>query len=209
MVVVHLVFIALVCLPGKDQNKKLCMEIILMRHGKPAFTGSAKVTSRQMCNWIAEYDLSDTGEDIPPDSSKSLAFSASRTISSPLLRALSSLKALGLEPDVIDEVFREAGLPVFNLPGFRLSPTLWAAIFRVMWLCGLSRNVERMGKAKQRAAQAANSLVGLAKASDDPVLLMGHGMMNRLIARELRALGFKESRCQSNGYWNASIYRPQ
>ena len=185
------------------------MEIILMRHGKPALTGSAKVTSREMCNWITEYDLSDTGEDIPPDFSKSLAFSASRIISSPLPRALSSLKALGLEPDVIDEVFREAGLPVFHLPGFRLSPIVWAAFFRVMWLCGLSRNVERVGIAKRRAAQAANSLVGLANASDGPVLLMGHGVMNRLIARELKSLGFKEYCCQGNGYWNASIYRLQ
>jgi len=185
------------------------MEIILMRHGKPAFTGSAKVTSREMSNWITEYDLADTGRDIPPESSKSLAFSASRIISSPLPRALSSVKALGFEPHVIDETFREAGLPVFHLPGFRLSPTVWAAFFRVMWLCGLSRNVERVGTAKQRAAQAANSLVGLAKASDGPVLLMGHGVMNRLIARELRSLGFKEDCSQGNGYWNASIYRLQ
>lgn len=205
---VHPVFIALVCLE-RITNKKFCMEIILMRHGKPAFKGSAKVTSREMANWIAEYDLSDTGEDIPPESSKSLAFSASRIISSPLPRALSSLRALGCEPDVIDEVYREAGLPVFHMPGLRLSPNVWAAIFRIMWLCGLSRNVERMGKAKQRAAQAANRLVGLAKASDGPVLFMGHGVMNRLIARELRSLGFKESRCQGNGYWNASIYRLQ
>ncbi|WP_370973293.1 histidine phosphatase family protein [Enterobacter wuhouensis] len=185
------------------------MEIILMRHGKPAFTGSAKVTSREMSNWIAEYDLSDTGEDIPLESSKLLAFSASRIISSPLPRALSSLKALGLEPDVIDKVFREAGLPVFHMPVFRLSPTVWAAFFRVMWLCGISRNVERVGIAKRRAIQAADILVAFAKGSDGPVLLMGHGVMNRLIARELRSLGFKEYCCQGNGYWNASIYRLQ
>lgn len=183
------------------------MEIILMRHGKPAFTGSAKVTSREMSNWIAEYDLSDTGEDIPPESSKSLAFSAWRIISSPLPRALSSLKALGLEPDVIDKVFREAGLPVFHMPGFKLSPTVWAAFFRVMWLCGISHNVERVEIAKRRAVQAADILVAFAKGSDGPVLLMGHGVMNRLIARELRSLGFKEYCCQGNGYWNASIYR--
>ena len=178
-----------------------------MRHGKPAFIASEKIESREMCNWIARYDLSDTGEDTPPDSSKSLAVSASRIISSPLPRALSSLRALGLKPDVIDEAFREADLPVFHLPGLRLSPIVWAAIFRVMWLCGLSRNAERMGKAKQRAAQAANNLVGLANASDGPVLLMGHGVMNQLIARELRSLGFKECCIQGNSYWNASIYR--
>jgi len=186
---------------------ELYMEIILMRHGKPAFAGSAKVTSCEMYGWITKYDLADTGDDIPPESGKSLAFSASRIISSPLPRALSSLKALGPEPDVIDAVFREAGLPVFHIPGFRLSPAVWAAFFRVMWLCGLSRNVERVGTAKRRAAQAANSLIRLAKTSDGPVLLMGHGVMNRLIARELRSLGFKEYRCQGNGYWNASIYR--
>jgi len=185
------------------------MEIILMRHGKPAFTGSAKVTSREMSNWIAEYDLSDTGEDIPPESSNSLAFSASRIISSPLPRALSSLKALGLEPDVIDEVFREADLPVFHMPGFRLSPSVWAAFFRVMRLCGISRNAERVKIAKKRAVQATNILIAFAKRSDGSVLLMGHGVMNRLIARELRSLGFKKYCCQGNGYWNASIYRLQ
>lgn len=178
-----------------------------MRHGKPAFTGSAKVTSREMSNWIAGYDLSDTGEDIPLESSKLLAFSASRIISSPLPRALSSLKALGLEPDVIDKVFREAGLPVFHMPYFRLSPTVWAAFFRVMWLCGISHNVERVEIAKRRAIQAADILVAFAKESDGPVLLMGHGVMNRLIARELKSLGFKKYCCQGNGYWNASIYR--
>lgn len=185
------------------------MEIILMRHGKPAFTGSAKVTSREMSNWITEYDLSDTGEDIPPESSKSLACSASRIISSPLPRALSSLKALGLEPDVIDEVFREADLPVFYMPGFRLSPAMWAAFFRVMWLCGISRNVERVRRAKKRAVQATNILIAFAKRTDGSVLLMGHGVMNRLIVRELRSSGFKEYCCQGNGYWNATIYRLQ
>ncbi|MDJ0023269.1 histidine phosphatase family protein [Pantoea eucrina] len=185
------------------------MKIILMRHGKPAFTGSAKVTSREMSNWIADYDRSDTGEDIPPESSESLAFSASQILSSPLPRALSSLKALDLEPDVIDEVFREADLPVFPMPGFRLSPTVWAVFFRVMWLCGISRDVERVGTAKKRAIQAAGILAAFAKRSDGPVLLMGHGVMNRLIARELRSLGFKEYRCQGSGYWNAISYRLQ
>lgn len=162
-----------------------------------------------MSSWILKYDLADTGRDIPPESSKSLAFSASRIISSPLPRALSSLRALRCEPDVIDEVYREAGLPVFHLPGLKLSPTVWAAFFRVMWLCGMSRNVERVEIAKRRAAQAANSLVGMANASDGPVLLMGHGVINRLIARELKSLGFKKYCCQGNGYWNASIYRLQ
>lgn len=76
-----------------------------------------------------------------------------------------------------------------------------------MWLCGLSRNAERPAAAKQRAVQAANILVTFAKVTNGPVLLMGHGVMNRLIARELMSLGWKERRRQGNGYWSAGIYR--
>ena len=67
--------------------------------------------------------------------------------------------------------------------------------------------MERVEIAKKRAIQAADILVAFAKESDGPVLLMGHGVMNRLIARELKSLGFKKYCCQGNGYWNASIYR--
>lgn len=177
-----------------------------MRHGKPAFTGSSKVTSHEMAEWITRYDRSDTGSDMPPHASKPLASSALHVISSPLPRALSSLNALGREPDLIDEVFREAELPIFKMPVFRFSPILWATFFRIMWLCGFSRNVEPLGIAKQRAVQAADILVTSVKASNGPVLLMGHGVMNRLIAKELISQGWKERRRQGNGYWNAAIY---
>ncbi|MFY9995162.1 MAG: histidine phosphatase family protein [Leclercia sp.] len=182
------------------------MDIILMRHGKPAFTGFSKVTSLEMAEWISRYNLSDTGSDMPPQSSKTLASSAVRIISSPLPRALSSLTALEREPDIVDDVFREADLPIFHIPAFKLPPIFWASVFRVMWLCGISRNVETLGIVKQRAVQAADILVTSVKVSNGPVLLMGHGVMNRLIGRELISLGWKESRRQGNGYWNARIY---
>jgi hypothetical protein len=69
------------------------------------------------------------------------------------------------------------------MPILRLSPTLWAAFFRVMWLLGISRNAEPLEVAKHRAFQAARILVAYAKESNGPVLLMGHGVMNRLIAK--------------------------
>ena len=177
-----------------------------MRHGKPAFTGSLKVMSLEMAEWISRYDLSDTGSDMPPQSSKTLASSALRIISSPLPRARSSLTALGREPDLIDEVFREADLPVFHIPAFRLSPIFWASVFRIIWFCGISRNVELLGIAKQRAVQAADILVTSVKEANGPVLLMGHGVMNRLIAKELVSMGWKEYRRLGNGYWSAGIY---
>jgi len=53
---------------------------------------------------------------------------------------------------------------------------------------------------------AADILVTFAKVSNGPVLLMGHGVMNRLIGKELISLGWKVFRRQGNGYWNARIY---
>lgn len=182
------------------------MKIILMRHGKPTFTGSSKVSSVDMAEWISQYNLSDTGSNMPPQSGKALASSALRIISSPLPRALSSLKSLGREPDCIDEIFREADLPILHIPFFRFSPIFWATIFRIMWLCGVSRNVESLKIAKQRAVKAADILVTYVKVSNGPVLLMGHGVMNRLIAKELISMGWKERHRQGHSYWNASIY---
>ncbi|WP_436876737.1 histidine phosphatase family protein [Siccibacter turicensis] len=183
------------------------MEIILMRHGKPAFNGAATLPASDMADWIAQYDLAGIGDDIPPEAGGELARRARITVSSPLPRALASLKALGREPRLIDEVFSEAALPVYPLPGVRLSPANWAVLFRVMWLCGLSRNVESLTMAKRRARQAAGTLINMANEDDGPVLLMGHGIMNRLIGRELMAQGWTTRSRHGHAYWSAGIYQ--
>lgn len=178
-----------------------------MRHGKPTYTGSPKVTCDEMADWIAQYNLSDTGDDMPPGSSKLMASKASLIISSTLPRALSSLRAIGCEPDIIDNVFREADLPLIRIHGVKLPPTYWIVFFRIMWLCGISNRVESLRMTKKRAFKAANILITHAEKSNGTVLLMGHGVMNRLIARELISLGCIKDCCQGRGHWNVSIYK--
>jgi len=183
------------------------MKIILMRHGKPTFTGAAKVTSRQMADWVKQYDVSDTGDDIPPQSAIALMEKDPIAVSSPLPRARSSLQALGYDPVLIDEVFKEAELPLYLIPGVRLSPFHWAVVYRLLWLCGLSRQAESLKMAKVRAASAARKLVDLAQESHRPILLMGHGIINRLIARELKSLGWQEESQPGKGYWGTGVYQ--
>ncbi|EPP6253016.1 histidine phosphatase family protein, partial [Cronobacter sakazakii] len=43
--------------------------------------------------------------------------------------------------------------------------------------------------------------------AQSPVLLMGHGIMNRLIARSLVRQGWREIRKPEKGYWGAGVYR--
>lgn len=93
-----------------------------MRHGEPEYRGAGKVSYREMAGWIDNYNRSSTGSDRPSEMAQILAYRALTFLSSPLPRTLSSLKTLGCEPGLIDEVFREAELPVFRIPGLRLSP---------------------------------------------------------------------------------------
>lgn len=182
------------------------MEIILMRHGKPSFTGARKVTTHEMACWIQQYDLSCIGSDQPPEASRVQVHRALMVFSSPLPRAISSARNLNVEPEIIDNVFREAELPVYLIPVVKLSPFSWAILFRLMWLCGMSQKAESLAMAKRRARQATGMLVEHARENTGPVLLIGHGIMNRLIANELISLGWKKRTRAGKGYWGASVY---
>mgnify|MGYP003774767305 CR=1 FL=1 len=127
-------------------------------------------------------------------------------VSSPLPRALSSLRALGLQPRGVEHLFREAELPQLHLVGLRLSPFHWALLLRLRWLCGYSRQAEPRNAATQRTQAAATRLISLAERGDGPVLLMGHGIMNRLIARALRQQGWVERKKPGRGYWGSGRY---
>ncbi|MDE8755997.1 histidine phosphatase family protein [Pectobacterium polaris] len=183
------------------------MEIILMRHGKPSFTGARKVATHEMASWIQQYDLSCIGCDQPPEASRVQAHRALMVFSSPLPRAISSARNLNLESEIIDKVFREAELPVYLVPVIKLSPYSWAIFFRLMWLCGMSQKAESLALAKRRARQATNMLVEHARDNTGPVLLIGHGIMNRLIAKELISLGWEKRTSTGKGYWETGVYK--
>ncbi|ELY6226781.1 histidine phosphatase family protein [Cronobacter muytjensii] len=183
------------------------MEIILMRHGRPFLASTGRLMARDMSGWVTEYDRADIGRDVPPPVSRQLAERADWVISSDLPRAVSSLRALDREPVRTDALYREAGLPVYHAGSLRLSPVAWTAIFRGLWLCGMSGEVEPLREAKRRAALAAESLMHLSPKPQGTVLLMGHGMMNRLIARALLQRGCRETHRPGKGYWSAGIYQ--
>ncbi|KFK94656.1 MULTISPECIES: hypothetical protein [unclassified Serratia (in: enterobacteria)] len=183
------------------------MEIILMRHGKPAFTDAQKVTAHEMPTWIEHYDLSDISDNQPPEACRVMARKARLAASSHLPRAISSGAALNLEPQIVDDIFREAELPIYFIPVLRLSPFSWIILLRLIWLCGMSKEAESLSMAKRRARRAADILINYAKEHDGPILLMGHGIMNRLIAKELTSLGWKERTRAGKGYWSAGVFQ--
>ena len=175
-----------------------------MRHGKPFLSQTGWIAPVEMERWIEHYNLSEVEAVGIPITSFKLANSAACIVASTASRALSSAQALGRTVSVADAVFCEAQLP-FALWRFpRLSPFVWTAFFRLLWFFGYSRNSDSIQVTKTRAKAAAQKLIFLAEKG--PVLLVGHGIMNRLIAKELVALGWACPTKQQINYWSASVY---
>lgn len=181
------------------------MTITLMRHGKPDHSLPGRRSALAMVEWCEAYDLAEIC-DLPPERSLRLAAEATVIVTSTLPRAQSSLAKLGRSPSRIDEIYREVALPVMPLAFPALSPQLWLPLLRAMWLFGYAGQVESYAEAKQRAAMAAEQLIQLATEGD--VLLVGHGIMNKLIARHLRHLGWLGEKHASSRYWSSAIYHP-
>ncbi|WP_409295456.1 histidine phosphatase family protein [Pseudomonas sp. KCJK8670] len=180
-------------------------EIILMRHGQPSLATTGKVSALGMKRWIEQYNLSIITNQPAPKASLELAVTAKVIVSSNAPRALTSIQALGLQPTIVDEIFCEAQLPYGRWARPRLSPFTWAFILRVLWLCGFAKNVESVREARMRAIEAAHRLQSLS--CEGSVLLLGHGFMNRMIAKQLEAAGWTRHTSTGNRYWSAATYR--
>jgi broad specificity phosphatase PhoE len=110
-------------------------------------------------------------------------------------------------PLVSDPLFDEAGIPTAIELRLALAPVHWDAIARVAWMLGWSSGVESASEARRRAARAANHLAGLAW-THGSVALVGHGMLNTLIARALGRDGWIRAG-SPRAYWGrVTLRRP-
>lgn len=179
------------------------MTIILMRHGKPDHHARGRLSAQGLAEWCEAYDMALVC-DMPPDRSRAIAQQASVIVCSPLPRAHSSLTRLGLQPTEVDALFSEVSVPLIASERLALPPLLWLMLLRLMWLCGYAGESESLVRARQRAARAADRLITLSERGT--VLLLGHGLMNKMIARELRKRGWQAEKHASSRHWSSAIY---
>ncbi|UOD28730.1 histidine phosphatase family protein [Massilia violaceinigra] len=180
-----------------------------MRHGKPLLTPGGWVPLAAMPAWIAAYDLAGIVDDAIPPASLAAAGAAATIVASTLPRALASVRALGRTPAAADAMFREAPLPAPAMPPawcrfMRLPPALWAVLLRLMWMAGYANGVESRQATRQRARDAAARLIALADAG--PVLLVAHGIINSMIAHELRRSGWTPQQRPQHACWNMNSF---
>ena len=183
------------------------MRIILVRHGRPAWDFRTPIRGHALGDWRRGEDDAPLDEVSRPGAALIQLIGAARCVfTSPLRRSRESAALLAPgTTTVIDVGFRDADLPCAFRSQLRLPPELWGLIARSAWFCGWAAGAESFTAARDRAAKSAALLRARAE-QDDVVALVGHGMMNILIAGHLRAAGWRGPRLPSRKHWGFAVY---
>ncbi|MDH3975574.1 MAG: histidine phosphatase family protein [Deltaproteobacteria bacterium] len=183
------------------------MKIVLLRHGKPYIKKTEKLKAAELHRWIDSYNSSGIHKKYPPGKAAiHIANECRAVVCSDFRRSIESAEILGKTGlKHIDPLFREMGLPYGTWKSPKASPVVWAAIFRALWFFGYASNSENFSSAKKRASQAADKLEDIAKAQGS-VLFVGHGFMNRYIAKDLLSNGWQGPHSPGKKYWEFGLY---
>jgi broad specificity phosphatase PhoE len=183
------------------------MQIILARHGKPRLHQQSWVAPRQLAEWIRAYNDAGITVEEAPVGIRDEAAKSRFIVSSPQRRCVESMRAIAPHGDiVIQDLFREAGLPHSQWSFPSLPLPLWTALLRGAWFLGYSANSESLAAAQDRARSAAAWLAELAR-EHQSVFVMGHGIMTALVSKELTRRGWLGPKHPAHGYWQFSVYR--
>ena len=181
------------------------MEIILLRHGRPKVDLKGGFSATELKQLVASYEQSDI-QGFPPEKLKG-NFDLYFVVCSDLPRSLQSAKKLGFEQtNECHSLFAETNIPHFDGGNLRLPVSIWVLVLRIMWLFGFSKNGEAFKHAKKRSEEAANKLIELAQ-KHNKVILVGHGLMNRLIAKQLRQKSWQGPSSPGKNYWSFAAYK--
>ena len=163
------------------------MEINLIRHGASIHKENKRINGQQYRSWVEAYDESgvEPMEQYPALTIEKVQ-KAHTLLTSDLLRATATLHHLAVNQSyAAHALFREAELPHIYLSKFiRLKPKHWTLFLRIAWFLGAKHRCESYREAKERAIAAADVLINEAREKGS-ICLVGHGIFNRLIAREL------------------------
>jgi broad specificity phosphatase PhoE len=183
------------------------MEIVLVRHGKPASLTAASISGHDVGRWVRRYnEFGITREIEPPARVRRLVSSAGCVVASDLRRSIESATWLASSREVqIDPDLREAVLPDSMGVSMRLPPRAWVVIARVAWWLGCCRSSETIEATRHRVRRATDRLCTLA-GEHRVVLVVGHGMLNRFIATQLLSLGWRGPRLLPRAYWAAARF---
>ena len=183
------------------------LRILLVRHGQPGIALSPRTDHGGFSAYIDAYEAAGLDPaSLPPRELGELIAELGTVFASDRARSHQSARALAPQAElIVDPLFAEAPLAAPRIPLLKMTVPKWAVVSRVLWHVGYHPNIENYRKAKHRAAQACDILIGRAR-KDGAAALVAHGYFNWMIGRQLLGRGFKRTGSHQARYWNAVTY---
>ena len=183
------------------------MEITLVRHGKPTVNAQEWISGYEIPRFASRYQAAKVSNDsLPSGELRTLIQSAKAVFTSDLPRSIHSAQIL--EPSTLavsNSIFREIEF-MFQVPiNLRLPALIWIILARLLWGLGYSPYSQSQLDARNQAQQAADFLEQ--KSSEiGSIVLVGHGLTNLFIARELKKRGWRGSQPLNMSHWGYTVY---
>jgi broad specificity phosphatase PhoE len=182
------------------------MKIILVRHAKVLLPHKQLLYASEMPAGVEAYDQAPIETAVPDrDTLVRLAEGVEIRVCSGLSRSRRSLALLGYAPDIRDSLFDEVAIPHVTWRGIKLPPPVWLVSFRIASLFGYRGGGESLGDIKRRAVRAVDRLLSLDTQAQS-VMLLGHGLFNRFIAKELKKRHWRETKALGSANWSYGIF---
>jgi len=174
----------------KEGHRKI--QIYLIRHAKPNLNKSFLSSADQAQDYIENYNKAPIHE-IDSNKVKIDLSKHHQIYCSSLVRSQETALALFGDSYIIvsDSIFREFELRIVQANSIvKLPLDLWKGLSRFFWFMGCNHEgIESFKEAKKRVVLSADNLEKLAS-QEETAILVGHGMINAAIAKELRKRGW-------------------
>ena len=181
--------------------------ITLIRHGKPTVTPQGWIGGCDLPQVVSRYQSARISSDsFPPGDVQALVQSAKLVFTSDLPRSIHSAQIL--EPTVLpvsNPIFREVDFWLECPINIRLPFHMWLFLDRLLLCLGYSSNSQFQADNKDRVRKAAELLEQQSRETE-AVVLVGHGITNLFIARELKKRGWRGPRTPKLEHWGCTTY---
>lgn len=187
--------------PSKEsREKKLILQIILIRHGKPEINKNGWFGYKAAKNYVIAYDTVGVGKiDKLPVILE--PHEEVKIFSSSLFRAYDTSLKIFNEKDTVyaDSAFVEFQREIIPLP-LILPIKGWTGISRFFWMIGLHSSTVASFQTEKSRAKSVSELLDKAAIENRKVILVAHGLLNKYIVRYLKKNGWDHSYDGGNDY---------
>jgi broad specificity phosphatase PhoE len=177
-------------------------KIILIRHGRSAHVHAGWIDVHGFRRWREAYDAAGiAADDVPPPRVLELVRDAGLFVSSDVVRATESARALASGAQIVTSpLLRELSLPPPNLGKLRMPMIAWALAYGVRLLTNPHEHITPAER--ERAQRAAQWLTELA-AQHETIAVMTHATFRSLLAKTLQTDGWSSDSNRGNAHWSA------